>query len=254
MPTPNQPPPLPRWRRLSDGWHVEIVHGATRTACNQEFRDNAAASDTPMPTHCDRCRLHHRAVKQAAAAAAAAQAAPKPQAPAGQGPREAVVLALLGDLRVAVGELRQHHGRDAVRALPWGTTLDAMDSGRQALHPDDQQAEVDDRLVIRWLLAQPMHVRARLLPPTTDKRVRMTLLLQGGALPPCPEDDPDGELALVCLLQHDGERHVAEAVVRHRGASGREAYWALPDDTPAVAPELVAWAWLRGPDAPELSP
>lgn len=40
-------------------------------------------------------------------------------------------------LRQAVAALREKHGRDVVRSLPWGLMLDAMDSGRTELHPDD---------------------------------------------------------------------------------------------------------------------
>ncbi len=50
------------------------------------------------------------------------------------------VAALLQLLKVAVGAYRAKHGRDAVRAMPWGRWLDALDSGRTSLHPPDDAA------------------------------------------------------------------------------------------------------------------
>ncbi len=49
--------------------------------------------------------------------------------------------ATLGLLRQAVGDYRASHGRDAVRALHWGHWLDALDAGRDSLHPDDAAVE-----------------------------------------------------------------------------------------------------------------
>lgn len=72
-------------------------------------------------------------------------------------------------LRKTVAACRAKHGRDAVRSLPWGTTLDAMDSGRTALHPDDQQAAITDRAFVRWLHDKPIHERERLVRRVLDE-------------------------------------------------------------------------------------
>lgn len=55
---------------------------------------------------------------------------------AAEADRECIAAALR--LLVAeVAAIRGLRGRDFIRALPWGTTLDAMDSGSDYLHGDD---------------------------------------------------------------------------------------------------------------------
>ena len=161
MTTPPPNLPLPRWRRLPDGWHVELVRGANRTRCNAEISAKRLASDKSMPTHCNLCRLHYRAAVKAQGEVTA-----KPPA---SPDLVAEVLARMGDLHVAVAKLRAKQGRDAVRALDWGTTLDAMDSGRTELHHDDQVRAVTDRMFIRWLLGRPVHQREELMRRVMDK-------------------------------------------------------------------------------------
>jgi len=180
MPTRQPPLPLPQWRRLSDGWHVELVRGASRTACNREFRPPATeASDKAMPTHCEACRLHYRqAVKKHRQAPAAPTRAPA----------------------VKRADLGAQHGA---------------------------------------------------APP----QARLSLLLVGGPLPPCPEDDPsDGERLALAILTFtgDGAAHLAEAQLRHDPDSGAP-YWAMDDGSDA-AELATAWIWLRGPNAQVVAP
>lgn len=56
------PPPNPgAWRQLADGWHVELVPGASLTRCNVPIPADARSSPRAMPTACDPCRKHARA-------------------------------------------------------------------------------------------------------------------------------------------------------------------------------------------------
>lgn len=68
-----------------------------------------------------------------------------------------VVADRLDELRDAVADARAARGRDAIRALPWGCWLDAMDAGLSTLHPDDLAREV---------------LRAGITPMPTDEQVR----------------------------------------------------------------------------------
>lgn len=153
------PLPLPGWVRLGDGFHVELISGANITRCNKHIGEEKDRSTKAVPTHCDECRVHYRDAVKAAREREASTDAPAPPTP----DLVPQVLAAMGDLQMAVAGARVKHGRDAIRALPWGTTLDAMDSGRDRLHPDDLYSAIDDQMFIRWLLSKPLHGQATLL-------------------------------------------------------------------------------------------
>lgn len=55
---------LPHWRQLSDGWHCELVQGATRTACKRAIPARAPSSASSQPTVCNTCLTHYRQAKR----------------------------------------------------------------------------------------------------------------------------------------------------------------------------------------------
>ena len=76
-------------------------------------------------------------------------------------------------LKRAVAAVRRKHGRDGIRRLAWGTTLDALDAGRDSLHPDD--------LELAWLA----HCREKgidpsvmLVPMTGEQSLRVTACIR----------------------------------------------------------------------------
>ena len=232
--------PAPDWRRLSDGWHVELIQGARRTACNREFNsDRADKSTTAMPTHCDRCRLHYRAELKRL------REAPAAPAPSPASDLQAQVLAALGDLKQAVGALRGKQGRDAVRSLTWGKTLDAIDAGRDKLHPDDQLATLDDRTFVRWLLGKPVQAQRALVLQVSEKATSKVLLLQDWPLPDAPDDAADTDPAIVVWVD-DPVQGVQVLTVRwrHGGQQGDAPAWCQARGQAIDVATVQAWCWL----------
>lgn len=168
MPTDPSPTalPMPRWVTLLDGsnvgHHVEVLHGASRTACGKDIPSGATRSDKAQPTICDKCRLHYRAEKKRPRTVAGG-GLPSPPPATTKAERIAAVEDAVVALRHAVARCRGKYGRDTIRQMPWGTTLDAMDAGRDELHPDDVQAHITDRAFVRWFLNKPVHQRVKFM-------------------------------------------------------------------------------------------